>query len=64
MAIRAQHKNVLGLVVSPIAVDVLDLKRNRSGKRIALSPAAALATVFRCYNEMTTNSPVEVSSCR
>jgi hypothetical protein len=45
MAVGTEHDQIVRMNVPPIAVDVLDLEGNFAAVRIALVPAASLASL-------------------
>ena len=64
MAVGAEHADVVGSIVLPISVDVLDLERYAASERIALIPAAALAFLANCFDDVTAYRTVEVKARR
>jgi hypothetical protein len=62
MAVGAQHADVVGSVVLPISVDMLDLERHPSRKGIAFIPTAALAFFASCLDDVAADRAVEIET--
>jgi len=62
MAVGAKHADIVGRIILPITVDVLDLERHSAGKRIAFIPAATLAFLAGCFDDVPSDRAVEVKA--
>jgi hypothetical protein len=60
VAIRAQDADVIGRIILPIAVDVLDFKGHLASKWVAFIPTAALTFLSDCLNNVASHRTVEV----
>jgi hypothetical protein len=64
MAVGAQDADVIGRIVLPVSVDMLDFKRHAARKRIAFIPTATLALLADCLDDVTSYRSVEVQPRR
>jgi hypothetical protein len=62
MAVWAQHADVVGSIVLPISVDVLDLERYQAGKWITFIPAAAPTFLADCFDDVAAHGAVEIET--
>ena len=54
MTVRAQEDQIVGAVVSPVSVDVLELERHLSRDWMSLGPATTSATFTLYPNKVST----------
>jgi hypothetical protein len=64
VAIGAKHADIVGSIILPISVDVLDLERHPASKRIAFIPTATLAFIAGCFDDVASDRAVEVKARR
>lgn len=64
MTAGAENDDVRRMVISPVAVDVLDFERDVAAIDVPVTPAAALALFAAELQEISADHAVKLSLCR